>query len=268
MRILNGSDLAGFIKERQVHQVRGLIQAHNVRPKLAIVQTNRLPVIDAYIRLKKAYGADIQVEVEAHVISQAEALDTIQKLNADPSVHGIIVQLPLENPAETDALVNAVAPEKDVDGLGQRSVFDPATPTAVQWLLAGFNIELRQKRIGIVGLGRLVGAPLARVFKESGLDVETADKQVEDLGAMTRRADILITATGQPGLIRSDMIKPNAVVVDAGVATDAGKIVGDLAVDVRNRGDLTITPEKGGVGPLTVCALFENVIQAARRTAE
>lgn len=268
MRQLNGSDLAGFIKQRQAHQVRGLIQAHDVTPKLAIVQTNHTPVIDAYVRLKKAYGADIQVEVDAHVIEQSDALQTIQRLNADPTVHGIIVQLPVAEPSQTDELVNAVDPAKDVDGLGQSPVFDPATPTAVNWLLAGYNVELKQKKIVIVGQGRLVGAPLARMFRDSGLHVETADITTDDLGALTRTADILITATGQPGLIRSDMIMPGAVVVDAGVATDAGKLVGDLADDVRGRTDLSLTPERGGVGPLTVCALFENVIESARRSAK
>ncbi len=268
MRSLNGSDLAGFIKERQAHQVRGLIQAHYVTPKLAIVQTVHTPVIDAYVRLKKAYGADINVVVEAHVIEQSDALETIKQLNADSSVHGIIVQLPVADPVQTDELVNAVDPAKDVDGLGQNPAFDPATPTAVNWLLAGYNVELRHKKIVIVGQGRLVGAPLKQLFEESGLTVETADITTEDLGALTRTADVLISATGQPGLIKSGMIMPSAVVVDAGVATDAGKMVGDLADDVRERSDLTITPPKGGVGPLTVCALFENVIEAARRAAK
>jgi methylenetetrahydrofolate dehydrogenase (NADP+)/methenyltetrahydrofolate cyclohydrolase len=267
MRLLNGSDLAGFIKERQAHQVRGLIQAHNVTPKLAIVQTNHTPVIDAYVRLKKRYGIDVHVEVEAHVIEQVEALETIKKLNADPTVHGIIVQLPVAEPSQTDELVNAVDPAKDVDGLGKNPAFDPATPTAVNWLLAGYNVELRNKKIVIVGQGRLVGAPLARMFRDSGLTVETADETTEDLGALTRTADVLVTATGQPGLIKGDMIMPSAVVVDAGVATDAGKMVGDLAEDVRDRTDLSMTPPKGGVGPLTVCALFENVIESARRAA-
>lgn len=267
MKILNGSDLAGFIKERQAHQVRGLIQAERIMPKLAIVQTNHSPIIDTYVRLKKAYGADIQVEVEAHVIEQKDALDTVRRLNIDPTVHGIIIQLPLKSPEQTDELVNAVDPAKDVDGLGELPGFDPATPTAINWLLAGYNVELRQKQIVIVGQGRLVGKPLAKMFRDSNLNVEIANRSTQDLGALTRRADVLIAAAGQASLITSDMIKDGAVVVDAGVATDAGKLVGDLASDVRDRDDLTITPTKGGVGPLTVCALFENVIQAAWRRA-
>ena len=262
MRLLNGSDLAGFIKQRQAQQVRALRQAHHLVPTLAIVQTRIDPVIDKYIQLKKAYGADILVEVHVHTVEQSKALALIQNLNQDDSIHGIIVQLPLPDPTQTDTLVDAVTPAKDVDGLGQHAVLDPATPMAVNWLLAGYNVELRGKKIVIVGQGRLVGKPLARMFENSGYQVATAHKGTENLGELTRSADVLITAAGVPRLITSDMIKPQAVVVDAGVATDAGKLVGDLADDVRDRQDLTITPPKGGVGPLTVCALFENVIRS------
>ena len=266
MRQLNGSDLAGFIKERQARQVRGLVQTDHVTPRLAIVQTNRTPVIDAYVKLKQKYGRDIHVDVELHAIEQKGALKVIGQLNDDARVHGIIIQLPVAEPDQTEELVNAVDPAKDVDGLGRKPDFDPATPTAVHWLLAGYNIDLNRKKIVIVGRGRLVGEPLAQMLRGSGLHVEVADKKTADLGALTRTADVLISATGSPGLIRSDMIQPGAVVVDAGVATDAGKLVGDLAEDVRERSDLTITPAKGGVGPLTVCALFENVVQAARKS--
>lgn len=267
MRQLNGSDLAGFIKERQARQVRGLIQARHVRPKLAVLQTIHTPVVDAYMRLKKAYGANIQVDVDIYAVEQSKALETIKMLNNDPSVHGIIVQLPVAEPSQTDELVSAVEPSKDVDGLGLHPAFDPATPTAVSWLLAGYNVQLRQKKIVIVGQGRLVGKPLAQLFRDSGIEVETADHSTQNLRALTRSADVLITATGQPGLIKSDMIKPGAVVVDAGTATDSGEIVGDLDGDVYKREDLVMTPAKGGLGPLTVCALFENVLTAASRAA-
>lgn len=267
MRLLIGSDLAAFIKERQAYQVRGLRQAHHVTPTLAIVQTGHSPITQAYVKLKQAYAADIGVVVQVHRLQQGKAAARIKELNVDPAVHGIIVQLPLAQPAFTDELLAAVDPRKDIDGLGPRPAFDPATPTAIHWLLAGFNIELKRKKIVIVGQGRLVGGPLAELFRSADLDIETADAATPDLGAVTREADVLITATGQPGLITSEMIKPSAVVVDAGTATDADKIVGDLADDVRQRDDLTITPPKGGVGPLTVCALFENVLEAARRSA-
>jgi methylenetetrahydrofolate dehydrogenase (NADP+)/methenyltetrahydrofolate cyclohydrolase len=268
VKLLSGTDLAGYIKERQAHQVRALVQSWHVQPKLAIVATIDHPVINVYMRMKKKYGADILVDVDIYKIPQDQAAETIKQLNADPSVHGIIVQLPLEHPEETDQIVNLVAPEKDVDALGQDAQFDPATPMAILWLLAGYNVDLRGKKILLVGRGKLVGAPLERMLLASELDVSVADRSTKDLKAAVSEADVIITATGSPAILFPDMIKQGAVVVDAGVAGEEGKTVGDLAPEVYERDDLTLTPPKGGVGPLTVCALFDNVIRAARRVAE
>lgn len=263
MRILDGSTLAGFIKERQAHQVRGLRQAHQIYPKLAIVRTSEDPRIAAYVKLKKAYGADIKVDVEEHFVPQADAEATIKKCNANKSVTGIIVQLPLADTSETTKLLNLVDPKKDVDGLGSKAVLDPATPLSILWLLAGYNVELRGKNIVVIGQGRLVGAPLTKMLRASGCKVTPVTKGTDDLFAAVRSGDVVISAAGSSGLVTSDMLRPDVVVVDAGVATDKGKLVGDIDPSVRERHDLTITPEKGGVGPLTVCALFDNVIRAA-----
>ena len=266
MKILNGAELAGFIKERQARQVRGLRQASGVAPKLAIILTVEHPAIQTYVRMKQRYGADIQVETDVYRVAQEETWNLIERLNSDTSVHGIIVQLPLADPSETDKICNLVAPEKDVDALGENAIYDPATPMAIMWLLAGYNVDFRGKQIVLVGRGKLVGKPLERLLLSAGHDVVTVDKTTENSGEIIRSADVLITATGSVGLITSEMIKPNAVVVDAGVAGEEGRTVGDLSDDVRERTDLTITPEKGGVGPLTICALFDNVIRAARET--
>lgn len=268
MRLLNGRDIADFVKERQAHQVRGLRQAHGINPKLAIVVTVDNPVIDVYMRLKAQYGEDILVDVDIHRVQQTEVENTLSMLSNDESVHGIIVQLPLQDPSETDRIVNLVAPEKDVDGLGSASQFDPATPMAIMWLLSGYNVDLANKRVLLIGRGKLVGAPLEKMLLDSGVDVHVADRKTEDLKAETLQADIIITATGRPAILYPDMIKEKAVVVDAGVASEDGKTVGDVASEVYERDDLTITPVKGGVGPLTVCALFENVIRAAQKQAK
>jgi methylenetetrahydrofolate dehydrogenase (NADP+)/methenyltetrahydrofolate cyclohydrolase len=262
-RLLNGKELAGYIKERQAHEVRSLRQAHSIFPRLAIIQTKDDPVINTYVRLKKRYGADILIDVDIYNVTQTETPKLLKDLNTDNSVHGIIIQLPLEDPSQTEAIVNLVASEKDVDALGEKARFDPATPMAILWLLSGYNINLADKAVLLVGRGKLVGAPLERIFKSSGLNISVADRKTKDLKAETLKADVIITATGQPAIISPDMIKQGAVVVDAGVASESGKTVGDLAPEVYERDDLTITPVKGGVGPLTVCALFENVIRAA-----
>jgi methylenetetrahydrofolate dehydrogenase (NADP+)/methenyltetrahydrofolate cyclohydrolase len=268
MKLLNGKELAGFIKERQLHEVRSLRQASHVQPKLAIVLTVDHPVINVYVRMKKRYGAELGIDVDIHKVVQDDVTKLIKQLNADAGVHGIIVQLPLERPEETDIIVNLVAPEKDVDGLGRNPKFEPATPLAILWLLAGYNVELSGKKIVLIGRGKLVGAPLEGMLKHSGYDVTVVDKNTKDIKAETLQADIIISATGSPAALKADMIKQGTVVVDAGVAGEKGKTVGDLSMEVYERDDLTITPQKGGVGPLTVCALFDNVIRAARRRAE
>lgn len=263
-KILNGKDLAEYIKERQAKQVRSLKQASDTQPRLAIIRTNSDPVVDSYMKLKQGYGQDIGILVSVYDIEQKDAISTVADLNSDDSVHGIIVQIPLPDPTGTAQILNSVLPQKDVDALGKNAIYDPATPMAINWLLAGYNVDLRNKNIVIVGRGRLVGSPLAKLWKISGLNVKTVDSSVKDLSAEVSQADILVTATGVPGLITADMIKAGAVVVDAGVATDNNGLVGDIADEVRGLPEVTVTPIKGGVGPLTVCALFENVIRSAR----
>lgn len=265
-KILSGSELAHYIKERQARDVQALAR-DGITPKLAIVQVRDDPVINTYVRLKKKYGSDIGVEVESHHPVQADLPKIINDLNKDSSVNGIIIQLPLSIPEETDRIVNLVASEKDVDALSDNTDFDPATPTAIFWLLAGYNIDLKDKQVLIIGRGKLVGKPLERMLNDSGVSVRVADRGTKDLADLTINADVIITATGSPAILHSKMIKNGAVVVDAGIATEDGKTVGDLAASVYERDDLIITPPKGGVGPLTVCSLFENVIKAARNTA-
>jgi methylenetetrahydrofolate dehydrogenase (NADP+)/methenyltetrahydrofolate cyclohydrolase len=268
MKMLNGSELAVFIKERQAGQVRNLRQTHGVIPKLAIVVTVNNPVIDVYMRLKQRYGSDIMIEVDVHRTAQTEVQALLNKLSNDATVHAIIVQLPLENPAETEAIVNLVAPEKDVDGLSAGSKFDPATALSILWLLSGYNVDLNGKRVILVGHGKLVGQPLEKLLSASGVTPVIADKNTPDVPGEILQSDVIISATGVAGLIKPEMLKQGAVVVDAGVASEGGKTVGDVAPEVYQRDDLTITPAKGGVGPLTVCALFENVIRAAEASVQ
>lgn len=264
MRLLNGSELVEFIKERQAKMVRNLRQEHGLSPRLAIIRTNPDPVVDSYMKLKQGYGQDILVDVDIHTIDQSQAVEKIRELNHDESVHGIIVQIPLPDRSLTDEVLASVDVTKDVDGLAPGSQFDPATPIAINWLLAGYNIELKGKQLLIVGQGRLVGRPLRYIWEKSGLEVNSADRKTANLSHLTKKANVIVSATGVPGLITADMINPKTVIVDAGVATDTNGLVGDVALDVRDLPDITITPVKGGVGPLTVAALFDNVIRATR----
>jgi len=266
MKVLDGTEVAGYIKERQAKQVRALRQEHKIFPKLAIIQTIDSPVIDAYVRMKTRYGNDILIDVEQFKIDQSLLKETIKKINEDPTFYGMIVQLPLDDPSETQEAVDLVMPAKDVDGMGKDSTLTPATAMAIDWLIASYNVELKGKKIAIVGKGRLVGEPLSKMWIASGHDVTIVDRQTENPSEILRESDVIVTATGVPGLIKSNDVKIGAVVVDAGTASEQGKVVGDVADEVRERDDITITPIKGGVGPLTVVALFDNVIQAAQAT--
>ena len=266
MRLLDGRELVGYIQERQAKQVRNLRQTWKVLPRLALITTTDDPIIATYMRLKQAYGDEILIDVAIYTVAQDELARLIEELNADETVHGIVVQLPLANPAETDAILALIDPVKDVDGLGPDAKFISATATAIDWLLAGYNVTLKDKAIAIVGEGRLVGAPLAKLWRGGGHTISTYDDTTIDLQSALRKADVIVSATGVPALITSTMVSPGKVLVDAGAASENGKIVGDVAPDIRERKDLTITPEKGGVGPLTIAALFDNVTQAARAT--
>ena len=258
MKILDGAELAGFVKERQAQVVR----QQKTKPKLVILRDSDNPVIVKYVSLKKRYGEDIGVDVLDVAVKTEELTQNIEKYNQATDVNGIIVQLPLTQPAQTDQIVQKICPEKDVDDLTEKHVFDGATATAINWLLTGYNVDLKSAKIAIVGQGKLVGAPLTRIWKNSGYNVTIFDLNRGDLAQLVE-FDIVVTATGQPHLIQKQMIKPGAVVVDAGTASEDGALVGDVDMALRDRKDLgAITPIKGGVGPLTVSALFENLLIA------
>lgn len=276
--LLDGRELAEFIKERQAQSVRSF-QHLKSRPHLAIVQcsdntvssnkevvssTSSSLVSSKYVKIKQDYGSDVGVDVSLHRPATEELIDLIQRLNEDDSIHGIIVQLPLPKDLDTDAVLNQVDPGKDVDGLGADSLFDPPTPTAILWLLSCYDVELKGKRVAVVGQGRLVGTPLTHILQKSGVEVRTCDENTRNLAAETLKADVIITATGQPGLITGDMVKPGSYIIDGGTSDVSGGLTGDVSKDIYARKDLKISPVPGGVGPLTVCALFENLLAAFR----
>ena len=239
MKILNGAELASFVKVRQLKQVRNLRQSKKIIPKLSVVYVDSgNKVIDTYINLKKAYANDILVEFSVYKENADTIIERLNTLSRDDSIHGIIVQLPLPGDLDTDQILSHINPNKDVDGLSGGN-FTPATPMAINWLLSGYGIDLSGKNVAIVGRGKLVGAPLTRLWKESGYNVDVFEKgDGYDLHIEIPKYDVI------------------------------GIIKGDLSDDVRERKDLIITPDKGGVGPLTVAALFDNTILAAYRQAK
>jgi methylenetetrahydrofolate dehydrogenase (NADP+)/methenyltetrahydrofolate cyclohydrolase len=263
MKILNGLELAGFIKERQAKEVRRLKQAKGVVPALLILKDSANPVIEVYVRMKSQYAEDIGARVVARTVATEELAGEIGRANDDENIHGMIVQLPILRPELTDEICNLIKPEKDVDGLGEQAKSDSATATAINYLLAGYDVELRGKKIAILGYGKLVGRPLAKMWGASGYDVSVfRSKDHGRLAEVLPEFDVIVSATGVPAILQAGMVKKGAVVVDAGTASENGVIVGDAAEELRKRDDVVITPPVGGVGPLTISALFDNLLRA------
>ena len=290
-KVLSGRELAGFIKERQDHEVK-MLRSNKIRAKLVIVRDSNNPVITKYVDLKRQYGEDIGIEVIDEFVDESDPAERLKKLHevvraaaTDDTVSGIIVQLPLIDQDTTDEIVADIPAIKDVDGLSntysdlvehedglitidnpdtREHHFDSATATAILWLLAGHNIDVEGKRIAVVGRGKLVGKPLMSMWTKSGNTVHVFHRG-SDFSKL-KDFDVIVTATGAPHLITNEMIRPGAVVVDAGTASEQGKLVGDISDEIRARNDLgAITPKVGGVGPLTINVLFENVIIAASK---
>ena len=290
-KVLSGRELAGFIKERQDHEVK-MLRSNKIRAKLVIVRDSDNPVITKYVDLKRQYGEDIGIEVIDEFVNESDPKTRLAKLHevvraaaADETVSGIIVQLPLIDTDTTDEIVADIPAIKDVDGLSntysdlvehedglitidnpdtREHHFDSATATAILWLLAGHNIDFAGKRIAVVGRGKLVGKPLMSMWTKSGNTVHVFHRG-SDFSKL-KDFDVIVTATGAPHLITNEMVRPGAVVVDAGTASEQGKLVGDISDEIRARSDLgAITPKVGGVGPLTINVLFENVIIAASK---
>lgn len=264
------------LKERVAALARG-----GIRPGLAAVRVGDDPASKIYVRNKVRACAEAGVRSEEIGLpgdcSQAAVIAAVQKLNRDPGVHGILVQLPL--PAHLDAgmAMESIAPEKDVDGLTRHSLgallageptFEPCTPAGVMALLDRAGIAVDGRRATVVGRSAIVGKPMALMLMARGATVTICHSRTADLGAETRRADILVAAVGRPRLVAGDMVKPGAAVIDVGINRLAdGKLSGDVDFNTARTVAGWITPVPGGVGPMTVAMLISNTVTAAERGA-
>ncbi len=265
--LLDGRELAGYIKERHAKEVRSLRHALRRAPSLVIISAGEDLASRTYMRVKARYGEDIGVSVAVQNVPPEHLRPMIESANANPLVDGIILQLPLPNRDDEAGLLGSISPDKDVDGLVPESPFEAATPKAILWLLAGYGVELSGRRVAVVGQGRLVGKPLADRLEEMGVQTVRLDEH-SDLEAGLREADVVVAATGVPGLITPELIRPDAVLVDAGAGRRDGKPAGDLAPELYAEPNRKVTPNPGGVGPVTVAALFDNVLICARSKAQ
>lgn len=256
MKLLDGRQVAEYLQERHARTVRGL----GFIPGLAIIRMGDDAATTKYLAAKIRYGEEIGVPVMVFTETATTIKGRVKALNSQHPVTGIIVQLPLSDDRLTDEVLAAVDPAKDVDGLGPDSPYDAATPKAILWLLAAYNIDFTNKLIAVVGQGRLIGKPLADALKASGETIERIDIKTKGITAKVAAADIIIAATGTPTVITSAMIKPGAVVVDCGSPAS------ELSPELLERTDIMHTPNPGGVGPMTVAALFDNLLIAAERS--
>lgn len=260
---ISGKEIADQKELEQLKRV-SFLKSKNIVPKLVIIQTIDSTVIDVYIRVKKKYAEKIGVLVEHLLVGTEDGIkDMIARINSDINIHGIIIQLPLGQNLDQDKTLNFIAKDKDVDGLSVNSTYIPPTAQAVLWLMERYVDNFATKKIALVGKGRLVGGPLLSLFRSKNIYPQVFIKG-DDLSKLVDY-NVIISATGVPNLILDTYIKPGSFLFDAGTAEENGSIHGDASDDLHKRSDIQITPTKGGVGILTVRALFENVIQAAEK---
>lgn len=279
-RIIDGAALSQRIREEVAQRVASLA-AKGTRPGLAVVLVGEDPASQVYVRNKVAAcekaGLHSVKEQYPADMTEAELLARIDKLNRDPSIHGILVQLPLPKHMDSHKVIEAIAAEKDVDGfhvsnagllMTGQPLFRPCTPYGVMKMLESEGVALRGAEAVIVGASNIVGKPMAMLLLAAGATITICNSKTRDLAAQTRRADVLVVATGKPGMIDGSMIKPGAVVIDVGINRGAdGKLCGDVDFASASQVAGAITPVPGGVGPMTIAMLLVNTVEAAERAA-
>jgi len=279
-RIIDGTALSQRIREEVAQRVQALA-AKGTRPGLAVVLVGEDPASQVYVRNKvaaceKAGLHSIKEQYPADM-TEADLLARIDALNRDPSIHGILVQLPLPPHMNSHKVIEAISAEKDVDGfhisnagllMTGQPLFRPCTPYGVMKMLESEGVTLRGAETVIVGASNIVGKPMAMLLLQAGATITICNSKTRDLAAQTRRADVLVVATGKPGMITGDMIKPGAVVIDVGINRGAdGKLCGDVDFASAREVAGAITPVPGGVGPMTIAMLLVNTVEAAERAA-
>ncbi|TXG78474.1 MAG: bifunctional methylenetetrahydrofolate dehydrogenase/methenyltetrahydrofolate cyclohydrolase FolD [Rhodocyclaceae bacterium] len=250
------------------------------RPGLAVILVGEDTASQVYVRNKVNACAQAGLYSEkigyAADVAPSVVLQKIAELNADPRIHGILVQLPLPRQFDADAVLKAIAPEKDVDGFHAENVgalmqgnprFIPCTPYGVMKFFADAGIDLKGKEAVVLGRSNIVGKPMAMLLLQASATVTVCHSQTHDLAIHTRRADILVAALGKPRFVTAEMVKPGAVVIDVGInRLPNGKLCGDVDFDAVREVAAAITPVPGGVGPMTITMLLANTLEAAERS--
>ncbi len=290
--LIDGVSIARDIRRRVAEETAALV-ARGVRPGLAAILVGDDPASATYVRSKgkaceEAGIHSVTLRLPA-TTEQIELLRQIDLLNADPAIHGILVQTPLPEQIDAEAVMRCVHPSKDVDGfhpvnvgkmlIGQRDGFLPSTPAGIREMLRVSGVETTGKDCVIVGRSNIVGKPMAAILMQdaenANCTVTVCHRHTRDLASHTRRAEILIVAAGRPNFIKGEMIRPGAVVIDVGInrvpdssAKSGYRIVGDIDFESARAVASKITPVPGGVGPMTIAMLLSNTVRAASRFAD
>jgi methylenetetrahydrofolate dehydrogenase (NADP+)/methenyltetrahydrofolate cyclohydrolase len=288
-KLIDGTALAERVTREVAVRVGELVE-RGVTPGLTVVLVGDDPASAVYVGSKERTCRELGMHGETlrlpATTTQRELLEIVDRLNADPSVHGILVQMPLPKQIDADAVVRRIRPDKDVDGfhpvnvgklsIGEKDGFAPCTPAGVLYMLQTYGVATTGADCVVIGRSNIVGKPMAALMVQSGVDatVTVCHSRTRDLAEHTRRADILIVAAGRPQMVTAEMVKPGAVVIDVGMnrIPDATKksgtrLVGDVAFDAVREVASLITPVPGGVGKMTIAMLMANTVRAAAQLA-
>lgn len=281
-QLIDGKTLAQDLRQGIAVDVESLVGRTGVRPGLAVVLVGDDPASAIYVRNKKKACDAAGLYVDDHTLpattTQAELLGLIDRLNADPKIHGILVQLPLPSQIDSQTVLDAVSPEKDADGFHPYNIgrlvtgdplFVPCTPKGVIRMIESTGEAIEGKRAVVLGRSNIVGKPVAMLLLHRHATVTICHSRTKDLPGLCREADILVAAIGKAQFVKAEMVKPGAVVIDVGInRLDDGRLVGDVDFEPVKERAGWLSPVPGGVGPMTIAMLLANTVEAAERMAK
>jgi methylenetetrahydrofolate dehydrogenase (NADP+)/methenyltetrahydrofolate cyclohydrolase len=280
-QIIDGKAMAKRIKAEIAAGVSRLKEKAQITPKLTVVLVGDDPASQIYVRNKERGAEEVGMSSETRRIPSSikgkQLIEIIGQLNRDKSVHGILVQLPLPNGLSESEVIEAIDPAKDVDGLhpfnmgrllrGNNPPFISCTPQGIMEMILSTGVEIKGKEAVIVGRSNIVGKPVALLLLQQHATVTICHSRTRDLGEVTRRGEILVAAVGSPGLIRGDMVRQGALVIDVGMNRIGERLLGDVDFETAKDRASYITPVPGGVGPMTITMLLKNTLKAAEMAA-
>ena len=281
MQLIDGKSLASKVQTNVASEVEDLKQTKNIVPGLAVILIGDDPASHAYVKMKAKACEKVGFYSITHnmpdTISQDEIIATIEMMNNNPRIDGILVQLPLPKHVDTDKILEVIDPKKDVDGFHAYNVgrlvtnldsFVACTPLGVMKMFEEYNIDLKGQDVCVVGASNIVGKPMASLLLNANATVTVTHIFTKDLKAHTSKADIIVVGVGVPGLIKEDMVKDGAIVIDIGInRIEDGSLVGDVDFANVSKKCSYITPVPGGVGPMTIAMLLSNTLKAAKARA-